>query len=185
MTAFTRRNMLSVAAATAATAVSSVTLPEPAAADTAEDMQLFVTLSAAITGIDPTTLAPAVDPVQIKRQYFAQASTDPAFPQLLNITKAAPSPAAAAEQVMNNPDPAVKYLGRSVILAWYSGCWYSPATLQASPPINPDKVISSAAYTQGWMWRVGQAHPMGYSEWRFGYWAADPPPLDAFIGKHA
>ena len=90
MTAFTRRNMLSVAAATAATAVSSVTLPEPAAADAAEDMQLFVTLSAAITGIDPTTLAPAVDPVQIKRQYFAQASADPAFPQLLKITKDAP-----------------------------------------------------------------------------------------------
>ena len=53
----------------------------------------------------------------------------------------------------------------------------------SAPPVNPDKVISSAAYTQGWMWRVGQAHPMGYSEWRFGYWAADPPPLDTFIGK--
>jgi hypothetical protein len=35
------------------------------------------------------------------------------------------------------------------------------------------------------MWRVGQAHPMGYSEWRFGYWAANPPPLDAFIGNQS
>ena len=185
MTAFTRRNMLSVAAATAASAVSTATLPEPAAADTAEDMQLFVTLSAAITGIDSAILAPAVDPVQIKRQYFAEARTEPAFGRLLKITKDAPSSAAAADQVMNSPVPAVKYLGRSIILAWYTGCWYSPATLQSPPPVNPDKVISSAAYTQGWMWRVGQAHPMGYSEWRFGYWAANPPPLDAFIGNQS
>lgn len=184
MTGLTRRNMLSAAAATAATAVGPVTLPESAAAAETKDMMLFVTLSAAITGIDASTLAPDIDPVQIKRQYFKEASSDPAFGQLLKITKDAPNPAAAADQVMNNPDPAVKYLGRSIILAWYSGCWYAPKTLQAPPPINPDKVISPAAYTQGWMWRVAQAHPMGYSEWRFGYWAADPPPLDAFIGKH-
>ena len=42
----------------------------------------------------------------------------------------------------------------------------------------PVKVISPAAYTQGWTWRVAQAHPMGYSELRFGYWAKDPLPLD-------
>ncbi len=196
MTALTRRNMLSAAAATAATAVGPVTLPETAAADEtediqAEDMQAFVTLSAAITGIEASILAPAVDPIDIKRQYFKQASADPAFGQVLTITKNAPTPAIAADQVMNNADPAVKYLGRSIILAWYSGSWYAPKTLQAynlpnppPPPVNPDKVISPAAYTQGWMWRVAQAHPMGYSEWRFGYWAADPPPLDAFIGKH-
>jgi len=191
MTALTRRNVLSAAAATAATAVGPATLPEAAAAE-AEDMQLFVTLSAAITGIDAKILAPAVDPIDIKRQYFKVASTDLAFCQILKITKDAPNPAAAADRVMNNPEPAVKYLGRSIILAWYSGCWYKPETLQAynspnppPPPVNPDKVISPAAYTQGWMWRVAQTHPMGYSEWRFGYWATDPPPLDDFIGKHA
>jgi hypothetical protein len=192
MTALTRRNMLSAAAATAATAIGPATSPETAAAAESEDMQLFVALSAAITGIDPSILAPTVDPIDIKRQYFRVASADPAFRKVLTITKNAPNPAAAAEQVLNSADPAVKYLGRSIILAWYSGSWYLPKTLQAynspnppPPPVNPDKVISPAAYTQGWMWRVAQAHPMGYSEWRFGYWAADPPPLDDFIGKHA
>ena len=73
-------------------------------------------------------------------------------------------------------------------MAWYLGSWYAPATLQrynsATPqpfPVTPDKVISAAAYTQGWTWRVAQTHPMGYSDFRFGYWSENPPALDDFI----
>ena len=66
--------------------------------------------------------------------------------------------------------------------------WYEPKKLAIydSPkpglfPLTPLKIISPAAYTQGWTWRVAQAHPMGYSELRFGYWAQDPLPLDDYI----
>jgi hypothetical protein len=44
-------------------------------------------------------------------------------------------------------------------------------------------VISPAAYTQAWTWRVAQAHPMGYSEFRYGYWAGEPIALEDYIGK--
>jgi hypothetical protein len=186
---FTRRNMLTAAAATAAGAVTAAGLSAPAAADDAADLKLFVALSAALTGIAEAKLAPAVDPIQIKNEYFKQAKLDPGFPALLQIIRDDPThPDAAAEKVVHSPDPTIKYLGRSIILAWYLGSWYEPKTLATydSPkpglfPVTPLKVISGAAYTQGWTWRVAQAHPMGYSELRFGYWAQDPLPLDDYI----
>jgi len=44
-------------------------------------------------------------------------------------------------------------------------------------------VVSPKAYTQGWLWRVIQAHPMGYSDMQFGYWARRPEPLEDFISR--
>ena len=34
---------------------------------------------------------------------------------------------------------------------------------------------------EGWIWRILQAHPMGYSMMRFGYWANKPPPLERYL----
>ena len=188
----TRRKMLGVAAVTAATAVSTAGLATAAVAQTAPaaptnpaDLALFVKISAALTGIVEAKLAPAVDPVFIRQQYFDRASKDPQFADLMQIVRADPS--TAAEKIM--ADLKLKYLGRSIILAWYLGAWYAPATLaqydtpkQGVFPVVPVDVISPAAYTQAWTWRVAQAHPMGYSELRFGYWSEDPIALDDLTG---
>jgi hypothetical protein len=190
VTDLTRRNILTAAAATAAGAVTSTGLPAPAAADDKADLDLFISLSAALTGIAKDRLAPSVDPLfQLRIDYFNQAKSDPGFPALLQIIRADPThPDAAAAKVMSSTDPKIKYLGRSIILAWYLGSWYDPKVLEKynSPnpglfPVVPVKVISHAAYTQGWTWRVAQAHPMGYSEMRFGYWAEDALPLNDYI----
>ncbi len=191
MTDLSRRSMLTgTAVAAAATAVGGPPLATPAAADDTADLATFVVVSVGITGIAQANLAPSVDPVDIKRQYFAQAKQDPAFGKLIAAVGSETNPDKAADIVMNNADPAIKYLGRAILLAWYTGCWYEPATLlrynQPNPPeavIDPKKVISGAAYTEGWNWRVGQTHPMGYSVWRFGYWHDNPPPLSQFTGK--
>ena len=93
MTGFTRRKILTGAAATAAGAVGSANLTTQTAAQTAADdadRALFVALSAALTGIAKERLSPAVDPIQINRQYFAQAKTDPAFDGLMQIIRADP-----------------------------------------------------------------------------------------------
>ena len=34
--------------------------------------------------------------------------------------------------------------------------------------------VSAKAYTQGRVWQIAQAHPMGYSNMQFGYWSRDP-----------
>jgi hypothetical protein len=186
MTEMTRRNVLTGVAVTAATAVGSAeaaaapAAPAPAAIDPA-DVQRFVDLSSALTGIDAAKLAPGVDPIQVKSDYYKQVMNHPDFNPLMDIIRADPkNPAGAADKIMN--DPKLKFLGRSIILMWYLGAWYNPTKL-----MNPffhmpaDNVVSDKAYTQAWVWRVAQTHPMGYSEWHFGYWEKDPPPLDAFI----
>jgi len=179
---FTRRNVLGVAAGTMASAISVAQFAEPAAADDTADLDLFVKLSSALTGIDALLLAPSRDPLQIKQVYFKQARSDPAFESLMQIVRA--NPADAAGNIMNNKDPKIKFLGRSIILVWYLGAWYQPSALAQTPsPASglPFKVISPTAYTQAWAWRVAQAHPMGYSELRFGYWSDDPLPVDDFV----
>ena len=191
MTDLSRRSMLTGAAvAAAATAVGAPPVAAQSAADDAAQLNTFVTVSIGITGIDRSRISPTVDPIEIKRQYFAQAKLDPAFGRLIAAVGSEIDPLKAANIVMNNADPAIKYLGRAILLAWYTGCWYEPATLrQASEPKpsstspNPQKVISEAAYTQGWNWRVAQTHPMGYSEFVYGYWHSNPPSLADFIGK--
>jgi hypothetical protein len=181
MTELTRRNLLTGAAVTAASAVGSAELAAaPAALDPA-DVQLFVKLSSALTGIDAAKLAPEVDPVQVKNDYYEQVKQDKDFNAAMNIIRADPNnPGAAADRIMN--DPRLKLLGHSIILLWYLGAWYEPAAL-ATPSFQmpPKNVVSDKAYTQAWVWRVAQTHPMGYSEWRFGYWSKDPPALDDFI----
>ena len=190
MTGFTRRKILAGAAATAVGAVGSANLTTQTAAQTtaADDRQLFIDLSVSLTGIARAKLVPARDTIEINKEYFEQAQKDPAFESLMQVVRANRSnPDDAADKVLNNSDSRIKYLGRSIILMWYLGAWYEPKKLEnfnsspPKPPYPPDKIISRAAYTQGWTWRVAQAHPMGYSELLFGYWSKEPPALDAFI----
>lgn len=154
-------------------------------------MALFVGLSSVLTGIDASKLAPALDPVNIKQTYFdtAKSEDEATFNQLLQIYAANQSqpPATIAAAVFENSGPAVCFLARAIMLAWYLGSWYAPSDLQAyggpNPPTAPmpSTVISADAYTQGWAWSVAQAHPMGHSNFTFGYWAKEPPSLDDFI----
>ncbi len=150
------------------------------------DFQLFVGLSSALTGIAEDKLAPSVDPTaEVKQAYFDQAATDPAFKKLLQIydqNKDKP-PAEVADIILNKSGDDVRYLARAIMLEWYLGNWYAPATLREEKPFPAFKVISPTAYTQGWSWRVAQAHPMGYSEWHFGYWSSPPPSLEDFVGS--
>lgn len=120
------------------------------------------------------------------------------FARLLKIAKDANMPAPPADGVIKQEDvdklaeqivkggDDVKYLARSIVLMWYVGSWYEPAELKrlATPnavPFVTHEVISPGAYTAGWVWRVAQAHPMGYSELRFGYWSDEPLRLTDFV----
>jgi len=192
---YTRRTLL--AGAAAATAVATVgtlsTAPTACAADanSAQDMSDFVKLSEVLTGIMALKLAPAADPIDIKRDYFKLVSEKrPAgFDKLLTIVRDNRNAPAQAiiDKVQSDPDS--KFLARSIVLMWYLGAWYDPDDLKmlAEPPPSPrevsHKVISAKAYTQGWVWRVAQTHPMGSSDMQFGYWQRKPnPERPDFIG---
>jgi hypothetical protein len=195
----TRRSVLAGAAATAAATIGANTPAGAQAAD--DDKVIFVNLSAALTGIAREKLAPTVDPIDIKEEYFRQASNPKyaaAFSALLQLTSAAnlqiPSGDTDGVIPQDKVDGLVarieatdetKFLARSIVLMWYLGAWYEPDDLRklAADPkaFVPHTIISSKAYTQGWLWRVAQAHPMGYSDMQFGYWTRPPAAPAEFI----
>jgi hypothetical protein len=151
-----------------------------------DPMSLFVGVSAVLTGVAAGQLAPDVDPIDIKQVYFATAQKNggPTFDRLLLIYQQNQQqpPETIGDIIMNQSGDAVRYLARAIILMWYLGSWYPPDALQNPPQTGiPSAVISPVAYTQGWVWSVAQAHPMGYSTLQFGYWASNPPTLTDYI----
>ena len=205
---FTRRRVLAgAAAATAAISVGAV--DSPASAQTRQDMVAFVLLSAALTGIAEEKLAPnfrrlpsptnidleqsdpGSDPVNVKQEYFdwVNRRSQPTFRRLLQFAKDSRNASDRAQAIIDKVQarPDTKYLARSIVLMWYLGAWYDPDHLQKlelpNPPPIKFKVISPKAYTQGWVWRVAQAHPMGFSEMQFGYWSRPPNPRGDFTGN--
>jgi hypothetical protein len=150
---------------------------------------------------DLSKAIPGSDPVNVKREYLTW--TNEKYPSgleyLLRLVRKnlnAPNRDQAIIDALQFDDEDknktaadidAKYLARSIVLMWYLGAWYEPAELKAfrkdTTRIPKFKVISPKAYTQGWAWRVAQAHPMGFSEMQFGYWTRKPHDLDHLIGR--
>ena len=203
MTELSRRNLLTGAAATVALTTIASSLPVSAEeAVDADQFESFVALSEELTGIDSIKLSPAVDSTRVGQQYFKRARNvrPKAFDQMLQIFEKNKNDPAVANIILNLSGTDIKFLARSIILAWYLGAWYDPALLEkhsykakgavvyyytarrySEEALIPFEIISPAAYTQGWVWRVAQAHPMGYGNLEFGYWSKQPPSLEKFI----
>jgi hypothetical protein len=159
-----------------------------------DPLSQFVNLSALLTGVSASKLAPPLSPSKVPQLLFdtARKNGGATFDQLLSVYSNAVAQGMTdtqiAQQIFQANGPDVCYLARSIMLAWYLGSWYDPKVLQAynspTPPPGPPSsvVISSDAYTQGWVWNVAQAHAMGYSNFTFGYWAKNPPALSDFTG---
>jgi hypothetical protein len=103
---------------------------------------------------------------------------------MLAFTKKNPAPSAQdIIKFVSTGNNDIEFLARSIVLLWYLGSWYDPKDLQAHPPPVPSEVVSAKAYTQGLVWQIAGAHPMGYSNMQFGYWSRNPrdpndqPPL--------
>jgi Membrane bound FAD containing D-sorbitol dehydrogenase len=206
--AVTRRTVLTGAAAATAAATVGAALDTPARAhsvdlNSREDMELFVLLSSALTGIPATKLAPSSDPVGVKREYLTRANErcPAALENLLRLVRKHRDASNREQAIIDAlkfddddksktpSDVDAKYLARSIVLMWYLGAWYEPIELRAlrkDLPKDPSRapkfeVVSPKAYTQAWALRVAQAHPMGFSEMQFGYWTRPPNDLRDFI----
>jgi hypothetical protein len=159
------------------------------APDPNADMLAFLTLSEALTGVNKVTLAPELsgsnpgfDPINIKDAYFAWItghSAPATFRNLLQIAKDSSASPTNIIAKVNGSDDETKFLARSIVLLWYLGAWYRPDDLRANAAPGrrhaiASKVVSAKAYTQGLVWLIAGAHPMGYSNLQFGYWSRDP-----------
>lgn len=188
-----RRTMVVATLATATVAAAShLTQPAHAQApDPIQDMMAFVLLSEALTGVDKHILAPefsgsdtGTDPINIKNDYFKWISAKDktsSFVKLLGFAKVNSTSHAILVSVRKG-DENVQFLARSIVLLWYLGTWYDPGALKdqahstTPAPLPPEasEVVSPKAYTQGLVWRIAGAHPMGYSNMQFGYWSHNP-----------
>lgn len=160
-----------------------------------QDFLGFIRVSSALTGIADVLLAPAskstkdkngqpivdaADPTQaVKLAYFNLARAHPAYPSLMEEFRGKAGNGGASAKTLNDAAlelissmQPIQELARSIIMAWYFGVWYEWNVPNDKPRFT---IISADAYTQGWAWRIVEAHPAGYSNMRFGHWAFEPP----------
>jgi hypothetical protein len=156
----------------------------PATSDPSR-VQDFLDMSAVLTGFQTSTLAPGFDPNDLKSLFLATADEragSALVDQLLQQYRAlkgkvpAQQLADALLGISESPAQRTALLARSIVKLWYVGSWYPLDSVSA----NDGQVISMLAYTGGLVWKTAQAHPMGYSEMKFGYWASPPPALSEF-----
>jgi hypothetical protein len=184
------RRTIVVASVATVTVAAASHLPDPAYAqgldpESKPDMMAFLLLSEALTGVDKLILAPelsgsdpGIDPINIKNDYFRWIVTKDktsSFAAMLAFAKKNPAPSAQDMiKFVSTSSNDIRFLARSIVLLWYLGSWYEPKDLQAKPPPVPSEVVSAKAYTQGLVWQIAGAHPMGYSNMQFGYWSRNP-----------
>ncbi len=145
-------------------------------------IQTFVTLSAALTGISKSVLAPTVTNLDLPATYFDAAKQKfPAdFDLLLNAFQALIDSGKSAEDavaaIMENDTYAP--VAQQINFLWYMGGW-AVVTDFGTQTQN----LSAITYQKGMVWQVMQSHPMGYSVSRYGYWGQEPAPLNNYIGN--
>jgi hypothetical protein len=157
------------------------------------DLQDFANMSAALTGFTPAFVRPPLDPMNLTQAYFdeatARTANAPATVQTLLTayraikTQPAQTIADTLLETASASPTSNALLAQSIVLLWYFGAWYAPLVAGAPPPTAPPgavQVVSSMAYTHGFAWNVMQSHPMGFSEFTFGYWSTPPGPISQF-----
>lgn len=162
-----------------------------------DNMDNFIGLSAVLTGFTSDILAPGLDPVNIKAEYLpfftqkiAEESgnsklVDSIFAKYAELDKKGLSDLEIG-LAMLDPDNGDDFVlaCRKLIFMWYSGAW--PTIIQASgdtPASTVSSLISVKSYTCGLAWKVMQSHPMGDSNYHYGYWSKSPPCLDDYTGQ--
>jgi hypothetical protein len=144
----------------------------------------FANMSAVLTGFTTDVVNPLFDPLQLVPTYLATADAkagaalvDALTQQFLSLTAGGATKQQIADTMLDTGNTAPgnqALLARAIVKMWYLGSWYS------SPTDNNPTVVSQNAYIGGLAWKAMQAHPMGFSDFTFGYWVTPPPSLADF-----
>lgn len=152
-------------------------------------MQQFTGLSAVLTGFDSSIIAPTIDQINVKEEYLAAWTEKTGTALATSIldkyaTLASDSNNSSqmiGEQMLAATNGADFVLAcRKLIFLWYSGAW---PTLSADGTSTSSVLLSTKSYNAGLVWQVMQSHPMGSSNYRYGYWSEAPAPLNQYLGK--
>ena len=159
-----------------------------------QQMNNFVGLSAVLTGFAAATIAPSIDPINVKEEYYAKFQAEIGnnlFFQILSDFQTRNTPPGSnqtqeeknqeiGEAMLNGSNGETYVMScRKLIFLWYSGAW---ATVVGD--MTSSQMLSAKSYTQGLAWQVMQSHPMGDSNYRYGYWANKPADLSGYTGNN-
>ncbi len=167
---------------------------------------VFVGLSSVLTAVPKGELSPFADVLDLKTVFYDKLAAEVGADDVNALLERYKGLADGAGFDPTNPDPpdspgaqnvgnAIMNPGEgasdsdkhqadicsSIIKMWYLGAWYPVERPHQGDHYFSGKVISSQAYKQGWVWKMAQAHPMGYSQYAFGYWTKEPPSLDDYV----
>lgn len=151
-------------------------------------LDAFVDMSVLLTGISKEKLAPADDPINLKQTFFelCDQRAGSVFTDLISFyaLRAAQnqSDQDIGNAILKESTEQMSALAGSIIKAWYLGSWVQPFDTDVYNG-GDSFVISNQAYKEGWIWRIAQAHPMGYSMEAFGYWQDPPVALSNYTGN--
>jgi hypothetical protein len=157
------------------------------------DLDNFVGLSSALTGIPIARLAPQLDPIGLPPLFLDYVTPrvttevlNPLLTQYATLAADNISPDKIAQQVLvtTQPTPNSVLAARSIMKLWFLGVWYQPYDA-GNYKKGDSAVVSDQAYINSWAWKAAQAHPMGYSESFFGYWNEQPSSLEDLTGVPA
>lgn len=152
-------------------------------------LQQFTGLSAVLTGFAESKIAPSIDPINVKEEYFAAWTVKTGATLSTSILNQYAALKAVAsntfqmigEQMLDASNGADFVLAcRKLIFLWYSGAW---PTLSADGKSTSSVLLSTKSYNAGLVWQVMQSHPMGSSNYRYGYWSEEPAPLNSYLGN--
>ena len=160
-------------------------------------MEYFIRLSVGLTGFTRAAIAPQIDPVDIKTVYLQvfrdklpNGMADQIIAGYFNLNQAEggkdTNNEAIAGALLGGTHPAEVLALRQLIFLWYMGAW--PTVQSDKSPTHGQtfsEIVSATSYTQGLVWRVMQSHPMGSSNYTYGYWADDPPALKDYLENPA
>lgn len=159
----------------------------PAPDDTARQSN-FAAMSAVLTGFTADVIQPLFDPLQLVPTFLqtadaraGQGLVNTLISQFLSLKASRASNQQIADALLDTGNAAPQkgttvMLAEAIVTMWYLGSWYDFATL----PLAPTLVVSQNAYIGGLAWKAMQSHPMGFSDFTFGYWASPPPSLTDF-----
>lgn len=149
--------------------------------DNQQQMDNFVGLSAVLTGFNASIIAPNIDPINIKAEYFEKFTAEISnYADILSEYESLKSQGKTDQEIGEAILAIADYEMpcRQLIFLWYSGAW---PTVNGS--MTSSEMLSAKSYTQGLAWQVMQSHPMGDSNYRYGYWANEPADLSGYTGN--
>lgn len=156
-------------------------------------LTIFLEFAATLVGVSQKVVSQAEDAAQYLEHFATMANQFPtrqgSVDDLLLLyagVRSTMSPDQAVAAILSGAydgptkgpkDWKFSAMSRSLMNFLLLGMWFNP-----NDPTDEGMIMTSSLYSEGLVWLIAQAQPVGASKLRYGHWAKPPPPLNTLIG---